>query len=319
MTFINRNLDDSGQTRSIQRGLLVLVGLLMLAAAVLGYVALQNELSYRTIMRDPVRVEADMIDGRPSGRFGYAVRFRFTVDGLRNADTIHVGESDWQWISTSNKVPVIYARENPRLFYTNPEVYRHNANREGKVAGFLLLMSIAVVVAGLWQRRRTANAPSRRPFELREGPRVYVFVGILISVVAVIFLNMAAHNFLRHREVLGDWQQVEGEIVRNWHERRGMKGIRYRFGEYTGASIVHAGSWRQAKIGDRVPVYVPEGHPELSMLNPGVFLYDSVIALFGGITLLGFLIFGLIPQWRQSRADAERLKQRHSQYQAGTL
>lgn len=269
--------------------LLILVGLLLVAAGVLGYIALGNEADYRALTRDPVRVEADMIDGGPSGRFGYEVKYRFRVDNLINTGRIHVSEADWQWISASKKVPVVYARDNPRLFDTNPEVYRDAARKYAYYAAAFFGAALLALVAARFGRQ----IPDARTH--REGApqtsRGISKLGFLI--VACLLLYSANNNYTDHRALHADMRSAEGEIIRTWTEGKngGDTGIRYRFGERMAefyGSTRNLGHW---KPGDRVTVYFSESRPTHSTLDPDAFRRTSILHALGSV--IAFIILGV--------------------------
>jgi len=303
MTASHDTTDAAPNRAPFRMGLLVLVGLLILAASVVGYAALRNELDYRALTRDPVRVEADMIDGGPSGRFGYAIKYRFRVDNLINTGRIHVSEADWEWISASKKVPVVYARDNPRLFDTNPEVYRDAARRYAYYAAAFFGASLLALVAARFGRQ----IPDARTH--REGApqtsRGISKLGFLI--VGCLLLYSANNNYADHRALHADMRSAEGEIIRTWTEGKngGETGIRYRFGERMAeffGSTRNLGHW---KPGDRVTVYFSESRPAHSTLDPDAFRRTSILHAIG--SAIAFIILGvafLVEQAQRRRLTA---------------
>lgn len=277
-----------------QRGLLILVGLLVLAAGVLGYIALRNESDYRTIMRDPMRVEADMIDGGPSGRFGYSLRYRFRVENLINTGRIHVSEDDWQWISATKKVPVVYARENPRLFDTNPQVYRDGALKYAWVALAFILLGVIVWFIGPWVAAISIS-PSR---EQDIGALAAVLVFLSIGAIQA---ASAAQNFRAHRALHLDMRETHAEIERTWTVSKGRNGselvMRYRSKDLVGDFAAPNSTWRKLKAGDRVTAYYSAQNPSISTLEPNSFrrsaFFEAMIALiaFALATPIGLMFW----------------------------
>lgn len=284
-----------------QRSLLGLVGMLLVAAGVLGYIALGNEADYRTIMRDPVRIEADMIDGGPSGRFGYVVKYRFRVDNLINTGRIHVSEDDWQWISASKKVPVVYARDNPHLFDTNPEAYRDSARKYAWVAIALTTLVIFIWLAG-------PHLEAVKLSEPREEMVAAAAAFLVFSLIGTIQAASAVMNYRSHRDLHINMQAMDVEIERTWSISRGRSGsqlmLRYRSNALVGEFAAPNSTWHRLKPGDRVTAYYAAENTSLNTLEPNSFrrsaFFESLIALvaFALVIPIGLM---LRLKWRRGR------------------